>query len=56
MAYAEEGTYKLLIEGLESFLAMMHSVASDEPGMGRTNATAADGRQFFSALAHRRTD
>lgn len=55
MEYPEAGTYQILIEGLESFLGMMQSVA-DDTGAGRVNATAADGRQFFSALAHRRQE
>ena len=54
MEYPEPGTYQILIEGLESFLGMMQSV--DEPGDSRANATAADGRRFFSALAHRRQE
>ncbi len=54
MEYPEEGTYRLLCEGLESFLGMMQSGATDEPGDSRANATAADGRRYFSALTHRR--
>lgn len=49
---AEDGPYKVLCQGLESFLAMMHSVAAEAPG--HLNATAGDGRQFFSALPKRR--
>ena len=52
MVDAEDGPYKVLCEGLESFLAMMHSVAPDQAGL--TNATAGDGRKFFSALPKRR--
>src|SRR6185437_6104588 len=55
MEYPEDGTYRLLCEGLESFLGMMHSVG-DELGDSRANATAADGRRFFSALTHRRQE
>lgn len=54
MDYPEEGTYRILMEGLESFAAMMQSVADDEAADGRVNATAADGRRFFSAVSHRR--
>ncbi len=56
MEYPEEGTYRLLCEGLESFLGMMQSGATDEPGDSRANATAADGRRYFSALTHRRSE
>lgn len=52
MVDAEAGPYQVLCEGLESFLAMMHSVTTDQPGL--VNATAGDGRKFFSALPKRR--
>lgn len=55
MEYPEEGTYRLLCEGLESFLGMMQSAGTDEPGDSRVNATSDDGRRFFSALPQRRT-
>lgn len=54
MDYPEAGTYKVLIEGLESFLGLVQTVASEEAGDGTVNATASDGRRFFSAVAHRR--
>lgn len=50
---AEDGPYKVLVEGLESFLAMMHSYVP-EGAEGPANATAADGRPYISALARRR--
>lgn len=53
MDYPEEGTYRILMEGLESFLGMMQSVGDEAPD-GQVNATAPDGRRFFSAVSHRR--
>lgn len=52
--YPEEGTYRVMLEGLESFVGMMQVLGDDERGDGQANATAADGRRFFSAVAHRR--
>ena len=56
MEYPEENTYRLLCEGLESFLGMMHSAAADEAGIPGANAVTADGRPYISAIAHRRSE
>lgn len=54
MDYPEEGAYRILMEGMESFVGMMQSAGGDEAVDSRANATAPDGRRFFTALPQRR--
>ena len=49
--YAEEGPYRLLMEGLESFLGLMELGLDDERGRDRFNATTPQGRSYTSMLA-----
>ena len=50
--YAEEGVYRTLIEGLESFLGLLElGRSTDDDDAGRFNAVMPDGRRYMSALA-----
>lgn len=51
---AEEGTYRLLMEGIESFAGLLQIEATDDENSDRLNATTADGRRFFSVIPQRR--
>ena len=51
--YAEEGPYRVLIEGLESFLGLMDLVSTDDEEGGRNYAYTADGRRYTSMLGAR---
>lgn len=52
--YAEEGPYRVLMEGLESFLALMElGRSTDDEDDGRFNAVTHDGRRYTSMLGNR---
>jgi hypothetical protein len=51
--YAEEGPYKLVMEGLESFAGLLKTVLSDDDATDLNYAYTADGRRYVSALARR---
>lgn len=53
--YAEEGVYRVLMEGAESYLALLEMAGSTEDGDAATfNATTSDGRRYRSMLGNRR--
>jgi hypothetical protein len=52
-AYAEEGPYRVLIEGLESFVGRLSVGSPDDENDGRNYAVAADGRRYVSTLPRR---
>jgi hypothetical protein len=49
--YAEDGVYRVLIEGLESFLGLLEYGSPDAQGSARFNAETAQGRPFRSMVA-----
>lgn len=49
--YAEEGVYRLLIEGLESFLGLLEFGSPDGESSARFNAETAQGRPYRSMIA-----
>ena len=49
--YAEEGIYRTLMEGLESFLGLLEVGSPDETGSARFNAETAQGRPYRSMVA-----
>lgn len=49
--YAEEGTYRLLMEGIESFLGLLELGSTDDFGSGRFNAETPSGRPYHSMVA-----
>lgn len=52
----EEGTYRLLMEGLEHFTSLLSTDATDDEESGRVNATTALGQRYFSARPQARGD
>ncbi len=48
--YAEDGAYRLLMEGLESYVALMELGSTDGQGQGRLNAETAQGRRYRSMI------
>lgn len=52
--YAEDGPYRLLMEGLESFAGLLRTALSDDDATDLNYAYTADGRRYISALADRR--
>ena len=48
--YAEEGPYRVLMEGLESYAGLMDLGSTDDPREARLNAETADGRAYRSTL------
>jgi hypothetical protein len=53
-AYAEEGEYRVLMEGIESFAGRLHLGGSpDDQDDGRNYATAANGRRYLTTLPQR---
>lgn len=52
--FAEEGVYRTLMEGIESFVGLLDIGALDEDQDQRHNATTSGGRTYASALGHRR--
>ena len=52
-AYAEEGPYRVLIEGLESFAGRLSVGSPDNENDDRNYAVAADGRRYVSTLPRR---
>lgn len=48
--YAEEGAYRTLMEGLESFAGLMELGSTDGPGSARLNAHTPGGRAYRSML------
>ena len=51
--YAEEGVYRVLMEGLESFAGVLRTGSPDEEDNGRNYAFTGDGRRYTSALGSR---
>ena len=51
--FAEEGMYRLLMEGLESFCGLLAIISPDEAEAGRNYATSRDGRRYLSAMPGR---
>lgn len=52
--YAEEGVYRTLIEGLESFVGLLElGHSTDDEDDGRLNAVTHDGRRYTSMLGNR---
>ena len=51
--HAEEGTYRVLAEGLEAFAGMIRTGATDADGSAITNATSSTGQRYFSARPQR---
>jgi hypothetical protein len=51
--HAEDGLYRLLAEGLESFAGMIRTGAAEGDGTESTNAVTSDGRPYFSARPQR---
>lgn len=49
--YAEDGPYKTLIEGLESFSGLLELGSTDDAGRSRLNAETPQGRPYRSMLA-----
>ena len=49
--YAEDGEYRTLMEGLESFCGLLEFCAAEETGYGRFNAETSTGRPYRSMLA-----
>ena len=49
--YAEEGVYRLLMEGLESFVGLLELGSTDDPGSARFNAETPSGRPYHSMVA-----
>ena len=52
--YAEEGAYRTLLEGLESFVGLMNVVGDDDEREDLNYAYTPDGRRYVSALAKAR--
>ena len=52
--YAEEGLYKVLMEGIESFVGAAFVRSTAETDVGRNFAVAPDGRRYESAMPQRR--
>lgn len=48
--YAEEGPYRVLMEGLESYLGLLELGSTDASGQARLNAETADGRPYRSMI------
>lgn len=53
--YAEEGPYRTLIEGLESYVAFTEIGSTDAYGSARLNAETAEGRPYRSMLGSARS-
>lgn len=53
--YAEEGPYRILVEGLESFCGLLDLGLDEEGGRARFNAETAQGRPYRSMLASDQT-
>jgi len=51
--YAEEGVYRTLMEGLESFMGLMELGSPDDEDDGRTYAVTSDGRRYVTMLGRR---
>jgi hypothetical protein len=52
--YAEEGVYRILMEGVESYIALLElGNSTDEGDSGRLNAATRDGRRYTSMLGAR---
>jgi hypothetical protein len=51
--YAEEGPYRVLMEGLESFLGLMDVRSTDDGQDDRLNAVARDGRRYTTMVRGR---
>jgi hypothetical protein len=51
---ADEGFYKVLMEGLESFVAAGQFNSTETEEAGRTYRTAPDGRRYESAIPEKR--
>jgi hypothetical protein len=49
--YAEEGPYRVLMEGLESFLGLLESGSPESESSARFNAETAQGRPYRSMVA-----
>lgn len=48
--YAEEGPYRVLMEGLESYAGLLELGSTDEPGDARMNAMSPNGRPYRSIV------
>ncbi len=53
--YAEEGAYRVLMEGLESFVGLTELGSTDDAGSDRMNAETANGRPYRSMIGGPRT-
>ena len=51
--FAEDGVYRVLMEGLESFAGLIAAGATDGEGSDITNATSATGQRYYSARPQR---
>lgn len=49
--YADEGVYRVLMEGIESFVGLLELGSPDEESHDRFNATTAQGRPYRSMVA-----